>query len=253
MNTIMMKLGKQSLMRNFVNSLEKSNSTVSIWLLLSLLVGRPWIVIISWYSQDRFSLTITLHQTEVKDTGRQGTFTPPDTWSFPTLGLANVLMLRPYLLHLSCFRTFEFRTSLGTSVFAWRLALSPFLNIGERLADFQSAGVWPWLIGAWKILVSAGVTGWAISFMSTMGISSGPVVLFMLRPCKVSVPPFKWIWCMVQLWWYWCIDLGCQMYLLWWTPMKTVGLGGRLKFGGPHAVFYRRVVEQSQHCHTSCS
>ena len=45
--------------------------------------------------------------------------TPPDTWSCPTLELTSVLMLRPTsLLNLSCFRTFEFRTSLGTSVFA---------------------------------------------------------------------------------------------------------------------------------------
>ena len=38
--------------------------------------------------------------------------TPPDTWSCHTLGLACVLMLRP----ISCFRTFEFRTYLGSSI-----------------------------------------------------------------------------------------------------------------------------------------
>ena len=41
--------------------------------------------------------------------------TPPDTRSCPTLGLTIVLMLRPISHYLSCFRTFEFRTSLDTS------------------------------------------------------------------------------------------------------------------------------------------
>ena len=49
---------------------------------------------------------------------QQMTLTPPDTWSCLTFGLASVLMLRRSLLNLSCLRTFEFRTSLGTSVFA---------------------------------------------------------------------------------------------------------------------------------------
>ena len=52
---------------------------------------------------------------------QQRMLTPPDTWSCPTLGLACVLMSRekegdPSLLNLSCLRTFEFRTSLGTSL-----------------------------------------------------------------------------------------------------------------------------------------
>ena len=47
---------------------------------------------------------------------QQRTLTPPDTWSCPTLGLACVLMSRPIFLNLSCLRTFEFRTSLGTSL-----------------------------------------------------------------------------------------------------------------------------------------
>ena len=38
------------------------------------------------------------------------------TWSCPTLGLACVLMSRQSLLNLSCLRTFEFRTPLGTSL-----------------------------------------------------------------------------------------------------------------------------------------
>ena len=46
---------------------------------------------------------------------QQRTLTPTDTWSCPTLGLACVLMYQS-LLNLSCFRTSEFRTSLGTSV-----------------------------------------------------------------------------------------------------------------------------------------
>ena len=46
----------------------------------------------------------------------QGTLTPPDTWSCPTLGLVCVLMWDQSLLNLSCLRTFEFRTSLGTSL-----------------------------------------------------------------------------------------------------------------------------------------
>ena len=47
---------------------------------------------------------------------QQRTLTPPDTWSCPTLGLACVLCRDQSLLNLSCFLTFEFRTSLGTSV-----------------------------------------------------------------------------------------------------------------------------------------
>ena len=42
---------------------------------------------------------------------QQGTLTPPDTWSCPTLGLACVLMSRPILqplLNLSCLRTLNF-------------------------------------------------------------------------------------------------------------------------------------------------
>ena len=50
---------------------------------------------------------------------QQRTLTPLDTWSYPTLGLASVLMLRPISHELVCFRTFDFRTSLGTSVFAY--------------------------------------------------------------------------------------------------------------------------------------
>ena len=46
---------------------------------------------------------------------QQRTLTPLNTWSCPTLGLANVLMLRS-LLNLSCLLTFEVRTSLGTCV-----------------------------------------------------------------------------------------------------------------------------------------
>ena len=52
-------------------------------------------------------------------TCQQRTLTPPDTWSCPTLGLACVLMSRPISPNLSCFRTFEFRTSRGTSVLLW--------------------------------------------------------------------------------------------------------------------------------------
>ena len=47
---------------------------------------------------------------------RQGMLTPQDTWSWPTLGLASVLMLRPIPPELVLFPDFEFRTSLGTSV-----------------------------------------------------------------------------------------------------------------------------------------
>ena len=47
---------------------------------------------------------------------QQRTLTPPDTWSCPTLGLASVLMLRPISPELVLF--LDFRTSLGTSVFA---------------------------------------------------------------------------------------------------------------------------------------
>ena len=47
---------------------------------------------------------------------QQRTLTPPDTWSCPTLGLSCVLMSRPISPDLSCLRTFEFRTSLGTSL-----------------------------------------------------------------------------------------------------------------------------------------
>ena len=49
---------------------------------------------------------------------QQRTLTSPDTWFCPILGLASVLCWDQSLLNLSCFRTFEFRTSLGSSVFA---------------------------------------------------------------------------------------------------------------------------------------
>ena len=48
---------------------------------------------------------------------QQRTLIPPDTWFCPTPGLACVLMSRPIFLNLPCFRTFEVRTSLGTSLF----------------------------------------------------------------------------------------------------------------------------------------
>ena len=50
---------------------------------------------------------------------QQRTLTPPDTWSCPILGLVWVLMLRPISSEHVLFRTFEFRTSLGTSVLLW--------------------------------------------------------------------------------------------------------------------------------------
>ena len=65
---------------------------------------------------------------------QQRTLTPPDTWSCPTFGLARVLMLRPISPELvTDFRTFEFRTSLGTSVFALFTVsyTSTFINIQE--------------------------------------------------------------------------------------------------------------------------
>ena len=52
---------------------------------------------------------------------QQRTLTPPETWSCPTLGLASVLCWHQSLLNLSCFRTFEFRTSLGTFVLLFLL------------------------------------------------------------------------------------------------------------------------------------
>ena len=65
-------------------------------------------------------VNIGFHGTCVTDVAcRQETLTPPDIWSCPTLGLASVLRCRDQsLLNLSCLRTVEFRTSLGTSVFA---------------------------------------------------------------------------------------------------------------------------------------
>ena len=47
---------------------------------------------------------------------QQRTLTPRDTWSCPTFGFACVLMLRPISPELVLFRTFEFRTSLVTSI-----------------------------------------------------------------------------------------------------------------------------------------
>ena len=57
---------------------------------------------------------------------QQRTLTPPDTRSCPTLGLASVLMLRPISPELVFFWTFEFRTSLGTSVFLLQMRLLIF-------------------------------------------------------------------------------------------------------------------------------
>ena len=45
---------------------------------------------------------------------QQRTLTPPDTWSYPTLGLACILMLRPISPEHVLFPDSEFRTSLGT-------------------------------------------------------------------------------------------------------------------------------------------
>ena len=39
-----------------------------------------------------------------------------NTWSYPTLGLACVVMLRPISPELVLFRTFEFQASFGTSI-----------------------------------------------------------------------------------------------------------------------------------------
>ena len=64
---------------------------------------------------------------------QQRTLTPKDTLSCPTLGLASVLMLNQSLLNLSCFRTFEFRTSLDTSVFAPSVISSQIGVLSDRL------------------------------------------------------------------------------------------------------------------------
>ena len=48
---------------------------------------------------------------------QQRSLTPPETWSCPTLGLSSVLILRPTTPELVLFPDFEFRTSLGISVF----------------------------------------------------------------------------------------------------------------------------------------
>ena len=49
---------------------------------------------------------------------QQRTLTPLDTCSYPTLGLASVLMLRPISHELVCFRTFDFQKTLSQN-WAW--------------------------------------------------------------------------------------------------------------------------------------
>ena len=58
------------------------------------------------------------HLQRVRHANR-GRLPPPDTWSCSNFGTCKFSNVETkYLLNLSCFWTFEFRTSLGTSVFA---------------------------------------------------------------------------------------------------------------------------------------
>ena len=74
-----------------------------------------------------YLITRDFHRTFATDAAcQQRTLIPPDTWACPTLGLASVLILRPISPELVLIRTFEFRTSLGTSVFTWSDAIRIF-------------------------------------------------------------------------------------------------------------------------------
>ena len=58
---------------------------------------------------------------------RQGTLTPPDTWSCPTLGLASVLMLRPISPELVLF--LDFWVSNIPRYFCFRLTCKETFSI----------------------------------------------------------------------------------------------------------------------------
>ena len=79
-------------------------------------------------------------------------------WSCPTLGLACVLMSRPISPNLSCLRTFEFRTPLGTSLLpstclflmeVW-MTEGPRVNFVMREALFE---IYTWILWLWNIRV----------------------------------------------------------------------------------------------------
>ena len=70
------------------------------------------------YTDSDISPNIGFHRASATGVAcRQGTLTSPDTWSCGTCK-CSFLCWDQSLLNLCCLRTFEFRTSLGTSVFA---------------------------------------------------------------------------------------------------------------------------------------
>ena len=75
----------------------------------------------------------------------------------------------------------------------YKACFSPFLDIGDTLAIFQSSDGWLWSVDAWKILMSAGVTAWAISFRNLVEISPGHglVALFGFRFDRSVKTPFS--------------------------------------------------------------
>ena len=59
------------------------------------------------FTESDFTPDIGFHRTSATGVAcQQGTLTPPDTWSCPTLGLASVLMLRPISPELVLFLDF---------------------------------------------------------------------------------------------------------------------------------------------------
>ena len=63
--------------------------------------------------------------------------------------------------------------------------------MGVTFAVFQSSGIVPWSSDAWKIRVSAGANGCAISFRNLGDMESGPVALLGLMPLRSLRTPFS--------------------------------------------------------------
>lgn len=68
--------------------------------------------------------------------------------------------------------------------FHYRVVADVLYHLATNGGQRHWTVVCPWLMDAWKILVSAGVTGLAISFRNLVEILSGPVALLGFRPCR---------------------------------------------------------------------
>ena len=76
---------------------------------------RPWEV--TDFIKESFTIVRGFHRTFATGAAfPQRTLTHPDTWACPLWDVHVFQCWDQYLLNLSCFRTFEFRTFFGTSI-----------------------------------------------------------------------------------------------------------------------------------------